>query len=137
MGKIVSKRAARAVCASALLVCASARGQSVPVDSASVSPPCTHPGDDGSVGEASQRIYRDPRTGKVGPPPPGALPAPAEKSFNTSHEGLVEEPGKSRAGGVTVNLKGRFRSAVVHGTDAQGQPATRCVSNLPGSNEKE
>jgi len=64
------------------------------------------------AGAPVMRIYRDPATGEIGAPPPGTPLEGATESVGTSAEGLVETPGTSPAGGVTVDLKGRFRSAV-------------------------
>ena len=70
------------------------------------------------------RVYRDPVTGKFGPPPPGAVTPPAERAGE--EEPLVEEPGTTPAGGVTVDLKGRFRSTTKATLDPTGKVRTPC-----------
>lgn len=53
--------------------------------------------------------------------------------FSSSSAGLVEEPGKSEAGGVKVNLAGRFRTSLVLERTPDGSTVQRCISNLPGA----
>jgi hypothetical protein len=40
-------------------------------------------------------------------------------------------PVTTRAGGVKVNLQGRFRHNVVVVTGADGKPASRCMADTP------
>jgi hypothetical protein len=80
-------------------------------------------------GPAGFRVYLDPVTGKPGQPPKQALPEPAAAAiFNSSHEGLVEVPGTSRAGGFKVEARGHFQSATVVQLGPDGKPTTRCVA---------
>jgi len=74
----------------------------------------------------SRRVETDPRTGRVvQPSDQSAVPPSADQS--TSSEGLDEHAGTSRAGGVGVRLRGRFRSNawVTRGSD--GQLVQDCV----------
>src|SRR5262245_23879237 len=64
---------------------------------------------------AGMRVYRDPTTGRLATPPPSAVP-PANAE-DGDDEPLVEEPGDTPAGGVSVDLKGRFRKATGVTTD--------------------
>ena len=57
------------------------------------------------------RVYRNPVTGELGPPPASEpvpqVPLGMEEALSTSSEGLVETP--DAGGGVMVDLQGRFR----------------------------
>jgi hypothetical protein len=86
---------------------------------------------DGSAGSAGMRIYRDPATGEFTSPPPGVGMPRATRALGTSTEGLVETPGTSDAGGVTIDLRGRFQSALSATMDATGAITTRCHSDTP------
>ena len=81
------------------------------------------------------KTYRDPVTGERRAPPRAipleALDARQRNSLSRSHVGLVEEAGPSSAGGVHVDLQGRFRSAVVVTKQPDGSFATRCLDLLP------
>ena len=81
------------------------------------------------------KTYRDPVTGERRSPPRAipleALDARQRNSLSRSHVGLVEEAGPSSAGGVHVDLQGRFRSAVVVTKQPDGSFATRCLDLLP------
>jgi hypothetical protein len=61
-------------------------------------------------------------------------PVPAEyfEAASSSSTDLVEEPGDTEAGGVKVNLSGRFRTSLVLETRPDGSTIQRCLSNLPG-----
>ena len=74
------------------------------------------------------KAYVDPKTGRIGPPPVGAARAatPVTPAVNTSHAGLVEEPGRGPGGGVIVDLQGRFRNHATAAVGTNGQLATRC-----------
>ena len=76
----------------------------------------------------AMKAHVDPKTGRLGPPPVGAVRAatPATPAVNSSHAGLVEEPGKGPGGGVIVDLQGRFRSHVTATIGTNGQLTTRC-----------
>lgn len=72
---------------------------------------------------AGLKVRLDPVTHRIVPPPAGLAPDPAEqKMFNSSHEGLVEEPGTTAAGGFKVDLRGRFQSAVSVQVGPDGKP---------------
>jgi hypothetical protein len=79
-------------------------------------------------GAAGQWIHIDPQTGaRTARPPADAAAAMAgNPAFSTSSQGLVEEP--APGGGVTVNLQGRFRSAVVATVGADGKVSVDCQS---------
>ena len=96
---------------------------------AAVSPKVIPPGVGGL------KTYRDPVTGERRSPPRAipleALDARQRNAFSRSDAGLVEEPGPSAAGGVHVDLQGRFRSAVVITRQPDGSFSTRCLDELP------
>lgn len=76
------------------------------------------------------RMYRDPDTGVIGSPPPGvavveSAPRP-QAALEDRSEGLTVEPG-GPAGGVKVNLRGRFRAAVQRHADESGVSGHECV----------
>ncbi len=64
-----------------------------------------------ATGAAGWRIYRDPATDQTTAPPPGTLPAAAERATVTDLPALQEQiaPGGTAA---FVDLRGRFRAAV-------------------------
>ena len=86
-------------------------------------------GDDGaSVAAPGIKVYVDPSTGKISDTPPpgqqGLTLSPAEQNaFSRSSQGLVEVPNSGPAGGMKVNLQGRFKSPLVAtvGPDGKAQ----------------
>ena len=85
------------------------------------------------------RAYVDPQTGELAAPPVGAVTAVPEVTgaLNTSTEGLMEVPGTTSAGGMTVDLRGRFRSTMVSTVDAAGRTVTRCLPDRAAGREQE
>src|SRR5205085_5584762 len=78
--------------------------------------------------EAGLKVHIDPATGRIVPPPANAAPNPvAKEMFKSSHEGLVEEPGTTAAGGFKVDARGRFRSAVTVSLGPDGKPLVNCL----------
>ena len=79
---------------------------------------------------AGRKVFIDPDTGKIIPRPPQApavaLTPEEQNALSTSSEGLREEPGTSRGGGMKVDLQGRFRSRVIATVADDGQVSTRC-----------
>ena len=84
-------------------------------------------------GVGGMKAYRDPVTGeRVGPPPRAVPPsAPQPSALSRSQVGLEAVPGETAAGGIRVDLKGRFRTAVVATKRPDGTVSTRCVHELP------
>jgi hypothetical protein len=77
---------------------------------------------------SAQSVYRDPATGRFGPPPVGAsLPAPAQLS--TPAPALRETAGPR--GGWMVRLDGRFHSQVTVQRQAGGPVTTTCDQARP------
>lgn len=75
------------------------------------------------------RVYRDPISGRLGPPPAGTPPPGLsiieQQRLNRSDRGL-----RARSlpnGAVAIDLQGRFRSMAVATTDARGKPAVNCT----------
>lgn len=60
-------------------------------------------------------------------------PAAGSGTSSNSSAGLFEEPGATEAGGVKVDLQGRFRTSLVLERKADGTTIQRCISNLPGA----
>lgn len=83
----------------------------------------------GAEQAAGRQIEVDPDTGRVLAPrdreAPPALPPSADMS--TSDEGLVERAGTTPAGGVGVDLRGRFRASVQLRREADGSLVQDCV----------
>ncbi len=83
---------------------------------------------------AGMRVYIDPRTGKVGPPPAAVPPAAAPEAAGRGRaaapvEPLVEVPGRSAAGGYTVDLRRRLRGDVAARRDGSGNVDVECVEH--------
>jgi len=76
------------------------------------------------AGAAGMRVYRDPATGKLGSPPPGAVAPPPEQG-EENEEPLVEEPSPTPGGGVSVDLKGRFKSTTGVTSDPRPSAGTQ------------
>jgi len=75
------------------------------------------------------RVYRDPQTGRLGPPPHGVEPpvltAAERRMLSRSDQGL--RPRTLPGGGVAVDLRGRYRNMAVATVGADGQAAVNCV----------
>jgi hypothetical protein len=75
------------------------------------------------------QVYRDPQTGKLGPPPPGwqppGLSVAEQRMLNRSDQGLQSTtlPG----GAVAVDLQGRFMNMAVARVRSDGQAAVNCA----------
>lgn len=82
---------------------------------------------------AGVRIHIDPVTGRIVPPPPPALaprqPVPPgdANALSTSGDGLVEERGTTPAGGIKIDVRGRFRSAAAVRVGPDGKLTIQCV----------
>ncbi|OGF11206.1 MAG: hypothetical protein A2W00_10135 [Candidatus Eisenbacteria bacterium RBG_16_71_46] len=79
------------------------------------------------AGEAGMRIFLDPETGAIGPPPVGSLsPAP---------EGAIEEPSANLReqmlpdGSVMIDLQGQFQEYTIIQLDANGRRIVRCATD--------
>lgn len=81
-------------------------------------------------GNAHSQAYRDPETGRWTAPPPevveGHGPQRLSAATSTTAEGLTEESLEGPRGGVRVNLRGRFRSALVADRDPAGRVQVGC-----------
>ena len=73
-------------------------------------------------------VYRDPQTGRLGPPPAGLVPlgltTAEQRMLNRSDQGLQSRT--LSGGGVAVDLQGRYRSMAVATVGADGQAAVNC-----------
>jgi len=74
------------------------------------------------------RVYRDPQSGRIGPPPPGAPPlelSDAERRMlSRSDQGL--RPRTLPGGGTVIHLHGRFKSMAVATVGTDGRAAVSC-----------
>ena len=89
---------------------------------------------------AGIRVYRDPKTGKFGVPPTGSaarrLSPPLQSALSRSDEDLEEVYSDTPAGGVVVDLRGRFLAPVVATLDADGKVSVRCLHGLEADARK-
>jgi hypothetical protein len=80
------------------------------------------------IAAEGMRAYRDPKTGRLGAPPPGIQPpglsAAEQQMLNRSDRGLQARTLPN--GAVAVDLQGRFRSMAVATTRAGSKPAVQC-----------
>jgi len=74
----------------------------------------------------SRRVEVDPRTGRIVQPSDREAAAPSADQ-STSSEGLVEELGATPAEGVSVHLRGRFRSSLGVTRAPDGRLVEDCV----------
>lgn len=90
---------------------------------------------------AGMRVYRDPKTGKFGVPPPSSAArrrAPTlQQALSRSHEGLEEVYNDGPGGGVFVDLRGRFLAPVVARKGPDGKVSVECLHGLPEAHERE
>lgn len=84
------------------------------------------------------RLYRDPVTGRIGAPPPGAVidqPAlRAEEAEPSSEQHLTEQLPPGPGGGVRLKLNGRFRAVVRRQVGPAGA-VHECVEGGAAANE--
>lgn len=84
-------------------------------------------------------IHLDPATGKTAAASPATVPVSLDRktreALNTSFEGLEVVPNPAKAGGVMVNLQGRFQHAYVAVIDDQGKLKVSCISNIPAKKQ--
>lgn len=90
-------------------------------------------------GAAASRVYKDPVTGEMGAPPAAApspqVPPAMEGAVNTSSQSLVET--QDAAGGIKVDLRGRFRSFATATKGANGQVSTSCSPSVAHGSGRE
>jgi hypothetical protein len=119
----------------ALVLAAAAHGEDLSREAATLKPAAsdTHPAT--SSQPAGQRVYIDPTTGKVGVPPAGAAaPSAAGGAATTAAPApapLAQQAVASPAGGVMVDLEGRFRREVRAQVQPDGKVTTECVPAEP------
>jgi len=93
--------------------------------------PVALPAEDAAPSGGAMRIYRDPQTGKITTPPPGAVveevAPPTESLTATLPAPLVPFRGTSTAGGVGVNARGLPRPTFQATIDPSGTPVIECV----------
>jgi hypothetical protein len=77
--------------------------------------------------EAGMRIYLDPETGTVGPPPAGAAVPDGINPLNDTDAGLVQV--RLPDGSYMVDLEGRFEEYYVVQTTPTGKRLVKCVQD--------
>ncbi|MDL1948881.1 hypothetical protein FBQ97_03595 [Acidobacteria bacterium ACD] len=88
----------------------------------------------GLASEPAQRAWVDPVTGELRAPVRGEEAALAP-GRGDGHDGLVEVPGTSPAGGFAIHLGGRFQAALVAQVGPRGDVTTRCERADPASSD--
>jgi len=94
----------------------------------------------GLAGSAASRVYVDPVTGQIGAPPPEVggvqrqLSLDEQSALSTSSADLVQTHLSGPAGGVKVDLQGRFRSQTVATIDGQSNLSIQCTSAASATN---
>ncbi|MGE0519058.1 MAG: hypothetical protein AB7N53_07385 [Candidatus Binatia bacterium] len=84
----------------------------------------------------AMRMYRDPQTGRIGAPPPVEPDPGAAAATSQAVAPLVQEAVTVPAGGVKVNLRGRYRAAVTRGLSPRnGGAVHECVQSNAGEHE--
>jgi len=85
---------------------------------------------------AGMRIYRDPDSGVIGAPPPGAAtaaaPAAAAALAVEAADELYEEPVTAPAGGTKLKLRGRYPSSIQRQVGSAGGHAPECTGPVGG-----
>ncbi len=76
-------------------------------------------------------IHRDPTTGQLTVPPPGAIPSSGER-LRAPAEAETEVPGTTPAGGWKLRVPRRFMHSMRATTGADGTVSTECVPGIPG-----
>jgi hypothetical protein len=79
-------------------------------------------------------VHRDPKTGKLGVPPPDTAPPPdtvpfaARQAAPSSLVALPETPGTTPAGGVKVDLQGTLDSPMRVTIGSDGKAHVECAA---------
>jgi hypothetical protein len=88
----------------------------------------------GTTAAAAMTAFKDPQSGRFVAPREGAFTGPGQlllRGLDRSQAGLVEQPGETAAGGVRLDLQGRFGSALVARRDAAGHLTLECATAPP------
>jgi hypothetical protein len=88
----------------------------------------------GGSAASALTAFKEPQSGRFVAPREGALTKPGQlllRRLDRSQAGLVEERGETAAGGVRLDLRGRFASALVARRDASGHLTLECTSAPP------
>lgn len=81
------------------------------------------------AGTAGMKGYVNPETKEILSPTPAMQvteSVPVDHMLSTSAEGLKQVQSSARPGGIRMDLKGRFRSAMTVTVDAQGNQVVGC-----------
>jgi hypothetical protein len=84
----------------------------------------------GSMQSSSLRAYADPTTGEMVSPEPANL-ARGSASASEREQAPVVVPAPTDAGGVMVDLRGRFRHATRLRADGDGNVSADCIPSEP------
>jgi hypothetical protein len=126
MEAVRSREAKRAFVVASLVALAAASG----VGSTRA---CDHePGPAATSGTAAPAegmvVHRDPATGKLGVPPPDAVPSATRQAAPSSPVALPETPGTTPAGGVQVDLQGWLDSPMRATIGPDGKAHVECAA---------
>lgn len=102
--------------------------------------PPVFPGDSQSTSLSGEApgvvVHIDPTTGAIlTKPVPGSVPLQLTPqlsgALSTSHQGLVDIPGRAADDGVKLDLQGRFQSVLVVTIDANGKARIQHLDGIP------
>ncbi|MGH7895712.1 MAG: post-PEP-CTERM-1 domain-containing protein [Candidatus Binatia bacterium] len=100
--------------------------------------PVALPAED-AASSGAMRVYRDPQTGKLTTPPPGAVveevAPPTEALTATLPAPLVPFRGTSPAGGVGINVRGLPKPTFQATIAPRGAPVIECVPGAAGRSQ--
>ncbi|MCX7719182.1 MAG: hypothetical protein N2111_12395 [Candidatus Sumerlaeaceae bacterium] len=105
-----------------------AKGKAPAADAQSTAPKTNDKQTTKPAGTAGFTVYLDEHGRPTAPPVGKAAEAPVSGLFSTSAAGLRQVPSAGPAGGVKVDLEGRFRTATVATTGADGRIQLNCTT---------
>lgn len=105
-----------------------AKGKAPAADAQSTSPKTNDKESTKPAGTAGFMVYLDEHGRPTAPPVGKAAEVPVSGLFSTSAAGLRQVPSVGPAGGVKVDLEGRFRTATVATTGPNGRIQLNCTT---------
>jgi hypothetical protein len=121
MEGVRSRQTKRAFVVAWLVALAAARG-------AGPARACDAPPSPAATSAQGMVVHRDPKTGKLGVPPPDTVPFAARQAAPSSPVALPETPGTTPAGGVKVDLQGTLDSPMRATIGSDGKAHVECAA---------
>src|SRR5262245_37517852 len=92
----------------------------------------------GPVTSSAQLVFIDPQTGQLEPPPADSTVqlTSLKKALSNSGDGLVETHVAGAAGGMMVDLRGRFRQALRATREDDGSVTADCIPAEPSDDKQ-